>query len=309
MTPAKLNVFFSFYPYSGSGGVSSEHPSIRKWFARTLMAVKRDERIANIHTEDYADTPITMTRNRAVCQARNVGADVLVMIDSDQWPDLYLPSGGIDDLYGVQKSAEAKPFFESSFDFLYSRRIEGKPVVVGAPYCGPPPNEVVYVFKWASRQSDHPNPDLALQMYTREEVVPMIGIHPCAALPTGCIMFDMKVFDVLPPPYFYYEYTDEFQQEKASTEDVTCTRDIALHGMHTWGHSPIHCNWSAWAGHMKPKCVGKPSLIHSNHVSRKYREAVLRDLPNDKKLIFVRNGKMVENGQQKLEPLSMEREP
>lgn len=285
MTPAKMNLYFASFPYSGSGSVSSEHPSIRKWFARTMIAAKRDQRIGEIFAEDFSDTPITMTRNRAVQQARASGADVLIMCDSDQWPDLYLG-----------QDPQAVPFFESSFDFLYEQRLKGKPVVVGAPYCGPPPNEVVYVFKWSTMQSDHPGADLRLEMYTREEVVPLSGIHPCAALPTGLIMFDLDVFEVLKPPYFYYEYTDEYEQEKASTEDVTCTRDLAMHGMMVKGYSPIHCNWSAWAGHMKPKCVGKPALIHVDHVSKKYREACERNQPSGERMIFVRNGKLEQSG-------------
>jgi hypothetical protein len=283
MTPAKMKLYFAFFPYSGSGGVSSQHPSIQRWFVRTMLEAKKDERIAEIYDEDLSETPITMTRNRAVQNARKVGADVLIMCDSDQWPDLY---HGQDPL--------AKPFFPSSFDFLYKRRIEGHPVVVGAPYCGPPNQELVYVFKWANWQTDHPNVDMRLEMFTREEAAVRSGIEEVAALPTGLIMFDMQVFDTIDPPYFYYEYTDAFEQEKASTEDVTCTRDLALHGVKAYGRSPIHCNWDSWAGHMKPKCVGKPKLLTVDHVSKKYQDAVRRNQPSTERLMFVRNGDIAE---------------
>lgn len=283
MTPAKLNVMFSFFPYSGSGGVSSEHPSIRRWFARTLLDAKQDERIGDISDSDFSDTPITMTRNRAVCAAKARGADVLVMVDSDQHPDLYL---GQDSL--------AQPFFASSFDFIYQNRLKDRPMVVGAPYCGPPPTELVYVFKWANYQSGHPNADMRLEMFTREEVANRCGIEQVAALPTGLIMFDLKVFDVLEPPYFYYEYTDKYEQDKASTEDVTCTRDLSLHSLLTRNYSPIHCNWNAWAGHWKPKCVGKPIGLTADQVNRKYRDAVRLDHKSDERLTVIRNGDIME---------------
>lgn len=282
MTPAKLNVFFAFFPYGGNGGISSEHPSIRSWFARTVIAAKKDERIDDINFLDFSDTPITMTRNRAVKRAMDAGADVLVMCDSDQYPDLYL---GQDPL--------AKPFFQSSFGFLYENRMKGRYVVVGSPYCGPPPTENVYVFRWANWQSDHPNVDLRLEQFPREDAAIRSGIEEVAALPTGLIMFDLRVFDFLKPPYFYYEYTDPYEQEKASTEDVTCTRDIALHGSQVAGYSPIHCNWDAWAGHFKPKCVGKPQLLTTDQVNEKYREAVQRGKPSNERLTFVRsNGEL-----------------
>lgn len=263
MTPFKLNVFIAGFPYGGNGGVSSEHPSIRHWYADTMMKMKADERIDKIFTKDFSDTPITMTRNQAVRKAASVGADVLVMIDSDQHPD---------NLLGQEPFA--KPFWDSSFDFLYKHWSAG-PVVIGAPYCGPPPHENVYVFKWATHQSDHPNPDMRLEAYAREEAAALGGIQECAALPTGLIMFDMRAFKLIGPPYFYYEYTDEYESDKASTEDVTATRDISLFGQEKLGYSPIHCNWDAWAGHWKPKCVSKPTVLTVESVNQKYREAVL----------------------------------
>lgn len=125
----------------------------------------------------------------------------------------------------------------------------------------------------------------------------MTGIHPCAALPTGCIMFDMDLFEVTDPkheyaallkkhgnrqiamaltrPWFYYEYDDIYQAKKASTEDVTATRDMLLCAYARLGYNVLFANWDAWAGHWKPKCVGKPVLLPSNTVHAKYAEAIL----------------------------------
>jgi len=271
----KLSIFFAFYPYGGNGGISMEYPEIRRWFARTMLWCKKDERIGAIYDQDFADTPITMTRNRSVKTAREMGADILVMCDSDMHPDLY------------QGQLGTKLFFPSSFAFLYEHYQKG-PVVIGAPYCGPPPSEMVYVFHWTTCETDNPNPDHRLEMISREQAAMRMGIEAVAALPTGLIMFDMRVFELTSPPYFYYEYTDCQETDKASTEDVTCTRDLGMAGQNRLGYVPIHVNWDAWAGHVKPKTVGKPHVIHTEQVGKKYREAVLADHRSNEKLTFVR---------------------
>jgi hypothetical protein len=261
MQQRKLNVGLVTFSYGGNGGISSEVPDVREWMVPLVAEASRDPRIENIRIWNLADTPITMTRNRAVLQAREYGVDVLVMIDSDMKPDL----------------EGSKKFFPSSFDFLYDHYDKG-PVVIGAPYCGPPPMECVYVFEWRDMQTGHPNPDFQLKMYERTQAVKMAGIQPCAALPTGLIMYDMRAFEVTEPkteedkPWFYYEFPNKYQAEKASTEDVTMTRDLSLAGTEKLGYNPVFCNWDAWAGHWKPKCVGKPQFIEAKHISKKLKD-------------------------------------
>lgn len=273
MIPRKLNILFAFFPYGGNGGISTEHPSIRKWFTRTILTAKADPRVGDICDRDYCDTPITMTRNAAIQDARDLGADVLVMVDSDQHPDLYL---GQDPL--------AKPFWDSSFAALYEHYERG-PLCIAAPYCGPPPHENVYIFEWQNQQSEHPNPDFRLQMVGREEAAARSGIQECAAGPTGLIMFDMRCFDLKEPPYCYYEWGDRYERDKASTEDVALTRDIALFGQALLGYSPMRCNWDAWAGHHKPKCVGKPTPLTVDRIGRAYQQAVWNGRRSDERLV------------------------
>lgn len=263
----KFNVGFCTFSYGGNGGISSEVPDIREWMVPLIAELSKDPRIETLRIWNLADTPITMTRNRAVLMARQYGLDVLVMIDSDMKPDI---NAG---------QPSAKPFFQSSFDFLVQHYAKG-PCVIGAPYCGPPPAECVYVFRWQNMQSDHANPDYQLEMYDRHTAHGMTGIHECAALPTGLIMYDMRCFDLTEPksdadkPWFYYEWNDRYAAEKASTEDVTMTRDLSLVGVQKLGFNPVFCNWDAWAGHWKPKCVGKPVIITADGVSSKLRSSV-----------------------------------
>ena len=256
----KFNVGFCTFSYGGNGGISSEVPDIREWMVPLIAEIRQDPRISGVKLWNLSDTPITMTRNRAVLMAREYGCDVLVMVDSDMKPDLYAGQ------------PDAKPFFQSSFDFLVDHYQKG-PVVIGAPYCGPPPVECVYVFRWQSQQSAHASPDFQLEMYDRDTGSKMAGIQECAALPTGLIMYDMRAFEITEPkdenskPWFYYEWSDKYASGKSSTEDVTMTRDLSLAGAKALGYNPVFCNWDAWAGHWTPKCVGKPVVIAAKDIS------------------------------------------
>jgi hypothetical protein len=292
MTPRKLNVSFFIYSYGGNGGAKSEHPDIREWLLPTVIKMKADPRIGEIRQHTLADTPITLTRNKSVLMARAEGADVIVMIDSDMTPDVHLGRDG-----------SARPFWDTSFDFLYNHYDKG-PVVIGAPYCGPPGGtENVYVFHWEDLGSHRGRETpFTIQAYTRTQSFYMAGVQECAALPTGLIMYDMRAFELIEPSklsqsevldsllmgkltkseamaalrrgFFDYEWKDGYAAEKASTEDVQNTRDISLAGEQVLGYNPVYCNWDAWAGHNKFWCVGKPTLHCAENVSANLAHAV-----------------------------------
>jgi hypothetical protein len=279
MAELKLNVAFAFFPYGGNGGTSSEHPAIRSWMTRTAMHCAGDSRINERYTKDFSDTPITMTRNKAVLWARSVKADVLIMVDSDMIPDVELG-----------EDPTAKPFFATSFDFLH-RQYPFGPVTVCAPYCGVPPHENVYVFHWSlTGNADNVDAGLKLAQYNREHAELLTGIQPIAAAPTGLIMYDMRCFDLVTPDkngWFYYEWTDLYASEKASTEDVTQTRDLTMAGRLLLKRDVVYCNWDAWAGHVKPKVVRKPRSIKTDQVAQRYTDAVLRNVKSGERMINV----------------------
>ncbi len=267
------------FSYGGNGGIASEHPDIREWMVPTVNEASKNPNIENVRIWNLSDTPITMTRNRAVLMAREYKVDFLLMIDSDMKPDLYA---------GIEPDAD--PFFSSSFEFL-AEHYEKGPACVGAPYCGPPPKEVVYVFRWQNQRSNNPNPDFQLEMFDRHTASRLSGIQECAALPTGLIMYDMRCFDLTEPkkqsdnPWFYYEWKNIYASDKASTEDVTQTRDLSLVGTQKLGYNPVYCNWSAWAGHWKPLCVGKPVYITPECVATKLKDSWESGYDPDVKLV------------------------
>ena len=245
------------FSYGGNGGISSEVPDIREWMVSIVPDIVSNKNIGEFKIWNLSNTPVTMTRNKSVLMARQAGVDIMMMVDSDMRPDL-----------------GTKPFFETSLNYIIDHYDRG-PVCIGAPYCGPPPDECVYVFRWQNRESDCANPDFQLEMYDRHTAASLSGIQEVAALPTGLVMFDMRCFDLTEPknigddPWFYYEYLDIYQSEKASTEDVTMTRDLSVVGSRTLGYNPVLCNWDAWAGHWKPKCVGPPKVLGSTELSAK----------------------------------------
>lgn len=274
----KYKVALARFPGSGSERMESV-----AWIIRTLRKMDADNRISSVHSITIADTPITMSRNRAVREAKDAGCDYLLMIDSDMSPDLPIPG--------------ARPFWDTAWGFMMTlrdeedaanddnERSEGgwteppQPATIAAPYGGPPPDECVYVFHWASRESGCPDPNFRLEMVPRELAAVKSGIEEVAALPTGLILYDMRVFEVLPPPWFCYEYEDALQTHKATTEDVFQTRNASLLGL------PQFCAWDCWAGHVKTKVVGKPHIIHRDEVHSSLATAVLRRIDCGDRLI------------------------
>lgn len=306
MKPAKLSVLFCTFSYGGNGGIASGHPDVFRWISKTALEIPQDPRVGRYDWLELHDTPITMTRNRSVLEARKVGADVIVMIDSDMAPD-----------YLVGKEPGAKPFFWSSFDFLYERLLRGKHSVVVAPYCGPSPDQMVYVFRWRNKMSgkNFINHDLQLDAFTREEAAVLGGIQEVGSGPTGLSMYSTGIFEFSEPqtPTDRYETLEEFRQgridaqeclrrlgqqywfdytfdkygaHKTGTEDVVALRDLAICTWKKAGYNPLFCNWDAWAGHWKPERVGKPEILTIDNVGQKFVDAVHQP-SQDTKLVEV----------------------
>lgn len=258
----KISLLIARFPFG-----NSEAPSVANWLVSTVVQLKSDPRIGVIHRMEVDDTPITMGRNRVLKAARDMRVDYVLMIDSDMAPDLAYPG--------------AKPFLPGALDFALQH--EG-PCIVAAPYCGPPPHENVYVFRWAAFETNDPNHGMRLEQYHREEAAIRGGFEEVAALPTGLILINMRALERMLPPWFYYEWADKEQSEKASTEDVTFTRDASLAGVR------VYCYWDAWAGHHKRKCVGKPTYLTVDLVREQFAEVVRRNHRSNEKLVHVGTG-------------------
>lgn len=282
MQPRKLNIGIVRFPYSGNGGGSAEHPDIGDWLMKVSIAAKADPRVSDVFYERFSDTPITMTRNAAIEWAKKAGVDVLIMVDSDQSPDMYV--GVLD---------RAQPFFQTAFNHLYEHWEKG-PVLLFAPYCGPPKHptgggfENPYVFHWERGHTGHIEWDMKMEAFSRTEAAVRSGIEEVAAGPTGLCMIDMRCFDYLKHPYFEYEWEGDGpncphchqpqpgpRAQKASTEDVVFFRNLSLNVLEKLGYNPVLCCWDCWAGHHKSWCVGKPEEFKASQVHAQLRKAVL----------------------------------
>lgn len=245
---AKHSVLVARFPYKGD-----EKATVSDFLVDVVLRMRADPRVGEIHHGKWDDTPITMTRNLACKTARELKADWVLMVDNDMRPDLPL--------------AGQKHFWPTSWNFAL--RHPG-PCVVAAPYCGPPPQENVYIFRWADDRTGPADRRYSLAQYARQEAAVRAGIEEVAALPTGLMLFPTCALDRLPLPWFDYEWADEARTRKGTTEDVYFTRNLSLAGV------PVYCNWDSWAGHWKQLLVEKPQPITSDEVGAAFREALLR---------------------------------
>jgi len=268
MTPRNLNLYCARFDFSGNSGYPSTSSDVCDYLLNLAGKLRDDSRVGAINIKRFCETPADYARNMAVSYARQVNADVLLMLDSDSAPDI-----------NVGKDPWAVPFWDAAFGFLYKHYEQG-PIVVGAPYCSGPPHETVFVKRWKNSETDSPEPGFKLGHYEREEAAQLVGIQEAAALPTGLILFDMRCFDLTEPkqagdrPWFYYEYGDVSCTRKVSSEDITATRDISMMGIEKLGYNPVFCAWSSWCGHWKPKCVGKPRVLGADAVQQKFARAI-----------------------------------
>jgi hypothetical protein len=283
MTPRRYKLAIGRFPYGGAGATTSEIAEVGTFLFQFGAKLARFDRIdPSVAMFTYADTPITYTRNRTIMDAHRAGADLLLMLDSDNAPDLY---------FNVEPGVPR--FFDTAFDIL-DKHFDKGPCILYAPYCGPPPHpieggeEVPFVFKWHTTKSGPGNRFGKLMLMSREEAAVRGGYEQVPAGATGCMLIDMRVFNftnapnekLVNPPWFDYEWGDPpFNTKKATTEDVFFTRNATMAGI------PVYVLWDCWAGHSKPEMVGKPLLIHSDTVNSMYREAVLRGVRTGEKEI------------------------
>jgi hypothetical protein len=195
-----------------------------------------------------------MLRNKAVMEALDGGVDVLFMIDSDTLPP--------------------EDFFLSSLEFMHSRWDEA-PTIIASPYCGPPPVENVYVFRWESYENNDPLQRHKLAQYTRTEGAKATGIEAVAAIPTGCCAIDMRIFSgfagiLLPAPWFYYEYSDKYQTEKVSTEDIVWSRNVSSLFAAKIKKPTVFVDWDKWSIHYKHKKVDRPAISYPVNVMQMF---------------------------------------
>jgi hypothetical protein len=234
------------------------------WLLGAMHTLMNHPQVELVQTTHLDRCPTDMARNEAAQLALKNGYDFLVMIDDDVVPDyrMRLP----------HKEDHEHPFFPAALNFALAHDSEGHgPCVVAAPYCGPPPNELVYVNVWKNFETGDSNPNFHMKTVDRREAAIKKGFERVGALPTGLILIDCRVFEKLSHPYFAYEYSDETKSRKISTEDSVFSRNLDLVGV------PQYCTWGSWCLHRKFKDVGKPELVDVKVIPQSFRDKILAD--------------------------------
>lgn len=252
----KWKMMLAGFPYGGH-----QRRELTPWaMSAALWADKQPDIDGTVLYKDFDDTPITMTRNLAVLTAINSGVDVLVMFDSDMSPDI----------------DRETPFLPRAFDFIKSRW-EKSPTIISAPYCTAGPHYNPIMGRWRTHKDGF---QVKADLYTREEAENFTGIQECSLQGTGLMAIDMRIFTgfdldgesiKLPPPWFYYEYTDQYNTQKASTEDMVFTRNATLL-FGKYGLTIGYVDWDCWAYHVKTQFVGKPNSINILTVAPLHKE-------------------------------------
>ena len=229
------------FPYGGS-----ERTELIDWVASANAWAQRVPEVSTFLNWHLNATPVTMSRNAAVMAAQQQGVDILFMVDSDMEPDM----------------DRTKPFLPEAFDFV-ARRWDLAPTVIAAPYCQGAPNYTPTMGRWRAKRDGH---EVKAELFTREEAILIHGIREAPFLGTGLMGIDMRIFtgfDVggetvkLPPPWFEYEYSDEYRWQVATSEDMFFSRNVAmLFARHNLPVCFIH--WDCWSYHWKSERVGKP---------------------------------------------------
>ena len=293
MKDGKYRVAIAYFPYGGNGNTESVCPTVTDWIIRAIhwRDTQAADRLEEIKVFKLADTPITMTRNRAVVQAIAADVDFLFMVDSDMAPDEQFLAG----------APSAKSFFPLAIEFLIANHAQG-PHVIAAPYVGGPIDQRIHAYRWretCNPKATDPEHGWYLNGYTREEAMLMQGVSPVDAVGTGLIGFDVRAFKMAMPcqesdesrwrGWFYYEWADETASEKKSTEDVTATRDIAVLGQVHYNRRLVYVAWDCWAGHWKPECQTKPLMFSTDRVPYRLRDSMLRGLSDKDAVMGVGN--------------------
>ena len=166
--------------------------------------------------------PTDTARNTLVKAAQEKRADFLFTMDVDGAPKV-----------GT---------FKALFNFL---RVQPMPSVAGAPYISG--DNSVQVFEFTTKQVH--NGSLETWALTRVDknrasLLQGTGFGRVASIGTHCVMYDMRVFDKIKPPYFQYGY-DEDHTAVVETEDCWAARTLFHAGV------PIWCAWDYPARHFK----------------------------------------------------------
>jgi hypothetical protein len=185
--------------------------------------------------------PTSCARNKAVELARERDCDYLYMIDDDTVP--------------------ADGFFQLTYNYLK----DNPPCVIGAPYLTSGAENKVTAFEF--QHKNETTGQWHVENINRYDAIQRSGIQKVANIGTGCVAYNMKVFDAqgVKKPYYNYGY---------SVDGTSCieSEDTSAHRQMYFAGIPIFCTWDHWALHSKETLLSKPAKITEDGIFNSYLE-------------------------------------
>jgi glycosyltransferase involved in cell wall biosynthesis len=215
--------------------------SQKSWYGKTMFEAQASGTVKRLAELPIKKFPTDVARNHSVEVAKEGGYDYLLMMDHDIDPH--------------------PDFWKRSWGWMVAHRATG-PCVVAAPYCSGTPERVL-AFIFENLATENPDPDFRIECISRYQAAQLSGFHRVAAVGTGMILWDMRVFDYLAKPYFAYEYNEDCTNAD-STEDIVATRNLALQGI------PIWCDFDCWCGHLKLRMSHKPQPLSAENLGKSF---------------------------------------
>lgn len=233
------------------------------WLAGANLHLHTRADIGQVYIAPVDRAPVAAARNEAALTSLKCGADLLVMVDHDVAPaDDWLPA--VLSEYHTAISL-GRPAGVWAAPAICS---DGRSNV--AVWTSPPEAQ----FEGVDFDEAAEVQQLELWRLGAAESALLTGIQEVAAVGTGAIVIDTRIFRHLAPPWFAVEYTDEYEIAVGTGEDIYFTRACSEDGL------PVSVMWDHWAKHRRASVLDKVRGVSPMSIPTRYRE--LWDLSQQK---------------------------
>lgn len=186
--------------------------------------------------------PTDKARNVLVQKAKERHVDFLFMVDSD--------------------AAPAEGWFKTALLYLMQNKY---PCFVAAPYVSADGTVQVMEYRHTDPEPTVPLERWALKHLDRLDASRRSGIEKVHSVGTHCVAYDMRVFDLVKQPYFYYQYNHDHT-------DVEGTEDVMLHNNLYYANVECYVTWDFWAAHYKTRRLQGPVALDPKLIPEYFRQ-------------------------------------
>ncbi len=217
-------------------------PSVAHWLFFLGYRIGRvHPEITHVTLSEAGNWRVDTCRNVCVADARRAQATQLLFLD----PDMAL------DYYAFRGDPGAKFWWPEAWEFI---REQPEPCVAAVPYCGGRNQELVHVFRPGLPEEGRETVRLL-----PDEAARLTGWQRVGAVGTGCMLIDMRVFDILDrwekAPFFKDQYDEDSDWRHTA---ITQSQDLYFCQRCRRAEIPIWVNFSCWSAHHQPHLAHRP---------------------------------------------------